>query len=114
MDGIVIGCSPTSNALMVYNPGNWQYYEPNSYRINFYHLPASIYADIKYNGGLFYHLTRVERLDPSTNILVSGTFMDILFPSTSPSPNSLSMDLNYTILFDNGTTASIPLQDMHH
>jgi hypothetical protein len=30
----------------------------------------------------------------------------------SPSPNSLSTDLNNTILFNNGTTASIPRQDM--
>jgi hypothetical protein len=38
--------------------------------------------------------------------------MDIPFPSTSPSPNSLSTDLNLTILFDNGSTSSILLQDM--
>ncbi len=29
MDGIVIGCSPTSNALMVYNPCSKKYYEPD-------------------------------------------------------------------------------------
>jgi hypothetical protein len=28
MDVIVMGRSPTSNALLVYNPRNWQYYEP--------------------------------------------------------------------------------------
>jgi hypothetical protein len=34
MDGIVIGRSPTLNALMVYNPCNQQYYEPASYCID--------------------------------------------------------------------------------
>jgi hypothetical protein len=56
MDGIVIGRSPTSNALLVYSPRNWQYYKPDSYRIDPYQLPASVYANIKYNGGLFCHL----------------------------------------------------------
>jgi hypothetical protein len=36
--------------------------------------------------------------------------MDIPFPVTSP--NSPPRELSYTALFDNGTTASIPLQDM--
>jgi hypothetical protein len=31
MDGIVVGCSLALNALMVYNPHNKQYYEPDSY-----------------------------------------------------------------------------------
>ncbi len=30
MDGVIIGRSPTSNALMVFNPRNGQYYEPES------------------------------------------------------------------------------------
>ncbi len=53
MDGIVIGCSPTSNALMVYNPHNQQHYKPDSYCINPYRLPTLVYPDIKYDGGLF-------------------------------------------------------------
>jgi hypothetical protein len=74
MDGIVIGCSPTSNALLVYNPRIWQYYEPDSYPINPYHLPASVYADIKYNGGLFCHLLQdnnphmEEKYPPGTRV----------------------------------------------
>jgi hypothetical protein len=54
--------------------------------------------------------TRIERADPSTNTLLSGTVMDIPFPATSPDrpPSKLS----HTVLFDNGTTTSIPLQDM--
>jgi hypothetical protein len=31
MNGIVIGRLPTSNALLVYNPQNRHYYEPDSY-----------------------------------------------------------------------------------
>jgi hypothetical protein len=52
--------------------------------------------------------TRVERLDPFTNMLLAGTVMDI------PFPDDLSMDTAflYTILFDNGTSTSIPLSEM--
>ena len=119
MDGIVIGRSPTSNALLVYNPRNKQYYEPDSYRIDSYRLPGSVYRDVKYDGGLFCSLlrddnpaveelyppgTRVERIDPASHMLLAGTVMDIPFPDGgAPS---------YTILFDNGTTTSIPLDDM--
>ena len=39
MDGIVIGQSPTSNALLVYNPRNKRYYEPDSYKLDPYRLP---------------------------------------------------------------------------
>jgi hypothetical protein len=56
MDGIGIGRSPTSNALLVYNPRNGQYYKPDSYRIDPYRLPTSIYANNKYDSGLFCHL----------------------------------------------------------
>jgi hypothetical protein len=115
IEGIVIGCSPTSNALLVYSPRSRQYYELESYQVDPYHLPASIYANIKYNSGLLCHLlqdnnphmdekyppgTRVKQLDPSMNIILSGTVMDIPFLATSLSPDSLCMDLNYTVLFD--------------
>jgi hypothetical protein len=43
MDGLVIGRSPTLNALLVYNPRNKQFYKPNSYRINPYCLSTSVY-----------------------------------------------------------------------
>jgi hypothetical protein len=56
--------------------------------------------------------TCAKQLDTSTNILFSGTVMDVPFPATSLSPGGLSTDLNYTILFDNGTTSSVPLQEM--
>jgi hypothetical protein len=125
MDGIVIGRSPTSNAFLVYNPWNCQYYEPDSYCIDPYRLPTSIYPNIKYDGSLFCYLlhdenphmkekyplgTRIEPVDPSSNMLLSGTVMDIPFPPTST--DSAPLDLFYMILFNNGTTASIPLKDM--
>ena len=121
MDGIAIGCSPTSNALLVYNLRTKRYYEPDSYRLDPYRLPSLVYPSLKYDGGLFCSLlwdenvpteepfppgTRVERLDPSTNMLLAGTVMDI--PLSLDSLDSPS----YQILFDNGTAASIPLSEM--
>ena len=38
MDGVVIGCSPTSNAIMVYNARNRQYYKLDSYCLGSYCL----------------------------------------------------------------------------
>ncbi len=46
MDGIVVGRSPTSNALLLYNPRNKKYYEPNSYCLDPYRLPGSAYPSI--------------------------------------------------------------------
>jgi hypothetical protein len=125
MDGIAIGRSPTSNALMVYSPRNQQYYKPDSYRIDPYQLPTLVYPDIKYDGSLFCYLlhdknphmeekyppgTRIEQIDPSTNMLLSGMVMDI--PFLGMSADSPPHDLSYEVLFDNSSTASIPLQDM--
>ncbi len=62
MDSIVIGRSPTLNALMVYNPCNQQYYEPDSYRIDPYHLPTLVYQHIKCDGGLFFYFLIDENL----------------------------------------------------
>ena len=69
MDGIIVGRSPTSNALLVYNPRNKHDYEPDSYPIDSYRLPCSIYRDLKYDGGLFcslYHDKNppIEKLYP--------------------------------------------------
>ena len=38
LDGIAIGRSPMSNALLVYNPRTKRYYEPDSYRLDPYRL----------------------------------------------------------------------------
>ncbi len=122
MDGVIVGCSPTSNALMVYNPRNKQYYEPDTYRIHSYRLLCSMYPTLKYDGSLFVNLlwdtnpsyeekyppgTRVECTDSSTNMLLAGTVMDIPFPSGQE-----DLEHSYIISFDNGTTDSIPLRNM--
>ena len=54
MDGIAIGRSPTSNALLVYNPRNKQFYKPESYSLDPHHIPGAMYSNIKYDGGLFF------------------------------------------------------------
>jgi hypothetical protein len=124
MDGIIVGRSPTSNALLVYNPHTKQYYKSNSYRIDSYQLPGSVYSDIKYDGGLFCSLhcdnnpsfkekyppgTRVKRIDPSSNMCIAGTVMDVTFPTDVLDSTS---NVSYTIHFDNGTSASNPLPEM--
>ena len=58
LDGIVIGRSSTSNAILIYNPSTQQYYEPDSYRLDAYRLPSSVYPSIIYGGGLFVSLHR--------------------------------------------------------
>jgi hypothetical protein len=74
MDGIVVGCSPTLNALLVYNPRNKKYYKPDSYRIDSYHLPTLVYPDVKYDGRLFFSLLRddnpsmEEKYSPGTRV----------------------------------------------
>ena len=108
MDGIIIGHSPTYNALLVYNPRNKQYYEPDSYRIDSYCLPGSVYRDLKYDGGLFCSLyrddnppieelyppgTRVERIDPTSNMLLAGTVMDIPLLDDSSTDDSSDSSL---------------------
>jgi hypothetical protein len=50
--------------------------------------------------------TCIEHIDPITNMLLAGTVMNIPLHSD---PDGLAM---YLILFDNGTSASIPLADM--
>ena len=112
MDGIVLGCSPTSNAILVYNPCNQRYYEPDSYKIDPYRLPPSVYPTIKYNGGSFVLLhrdgtptiSRVLAIDPSLGQSLAGTVMDIPFdPTSSP---------QYLIIFDNGTTRAVLAANM--
>jgi len=119
MDSIVLGRSPTSNAILIYNPRNQRYYEPDSYKIDPYRLPSSVYPTIKYNGGLFVSLHRdnipviSELYPPGTRVLnttlssgqsLVGTVMDIPFNSTA-SPQ-------YLIVFDDGTTRAVLSKDM--
>ena len=53
MDGIIVGLCPDSNAALVYNPRNKNFYQPETYRIDPHRLPGSIYLNIKYSWGLF-------------------------------------------------------------
>ncbi len=120
LDGIVIGGSPMSNAVLVYNPCNQLYYEPDSYKIDPYCLPSLVYPTIIYNSGLFVSLhrgdtpsiselyppgTRIEEPSSSNNnITRSGTVMDIpLDPTTSP---------HYLVRCNDGTTKSVPASKM--
>ena len=121
MDGIAIGCSPTSNAMLVYSPQTKRYYEPDSYCLDPYRHPSLVYPDLCYDGGMFCSLvcddsalmeelypssTQVERFDPTTKLLVAGTMMDI------PLSTDVSGSPSYLILFDNGSSASIQLPKM--
>ncbi len=115
---------PNVKCVNAYNPRNRQYYKPDSYRIDSYRLPGLVYPTVRYDGGLFCSLlcndnppyeekyppgTRVERINPETNMLRAGTVMDIPFPHEPSGDASIP---NYTILFDNGSTASISLEQM--
>jgi hypothetical protein len=109
MDGVNVGRLPTSNALLVYNLQNHQFYEPDSYCINSNWLPGSVHLDVKYDVDLFCLLlhddnssfeekyppgTRVERIEPATNMLLAGTVMDIPFPNSGSGDEST---YNYTV-----------------
>jgi hypothetical protein len=119
MDGILISCSLTSNAILVYNPRNQKYYEPDSYWLDPYCLPSSVYPNIKYNGGLLVSLhwdetaviskpfplgTRVEEFDQLSKTTQAGMVMDIpINPLSSP---------QYLIMFDDVTTRSFSSANM--
>ncbi len=120
INGISIGRSPTSKALLVYNPRAKTYYEPDSYHVSPYWLLFLVYPQLQYNGGFFCYLlgdknptmeepyppgTWVKCLNPNTNLLLAGTVISIpLSLDNSGSPL-------YLILFDNGTAALIHLAE---
>jgi hypothetical protein len=72
LDGIVFGRSSTLNALLIYKPCNQQYYEPDSYRLDSYCLPHSLYPSVVYDGGLFVSLHR-DGLAPTNKPYPPGT-----------------------------------------
>jgi hypothetical protein len=80
LDGIIIGCSPTLNALLVYNPCNKKYYKPDSYRIDSYWLPGSIYRNIKYDGGLLCNLIRDDTTPQWRKTTLLGLGLSALNP----------------------------------
>jgi hypothetical protein len=122
MDGVIVGRSSTSNALLVWNPRNKQFYQPDSYRIDPYHIPGTVYPTLKYDGGLFCHLyrdgapsqdkpyppgTRIERFHPQFKVMRSGTVMDI-----PPDPTEPDNSKTYLIQFDDSSTIRVPLSMM--
>ncbi len=119
VDGIVLGRSPTSNAILVSNPQNQRFYKPDSYRLDPFCLPSSVYPTIRYDRGLFVSLhcnkvpiisepyppgTRVLDVNPTSGLTRASTIIDIPFDSTK-SPH-------YLIFLDNGTTRSVPAANM--
>jgi hypothetical protein len=119
LDSIIVGRSPTSNAILVYNPCNQHYYKPDSYRLDPYRLPSLVYPTIVCNGSLFISLhrddsspiskpyppgTQVKDFNKSTNVVRSDTVMDI--------PMDATLSQHYLIQFDDATTKSVPVADM--
>jgi hypothetical protein len=115
LNGIAVGRIPLSNAILVYNPCSQRYYKPDSYRLDPYQLPSSVYPTIN----LFISLhwgdsspirepyspaTCVKDFNKSTNVKRLGTIMNIPMDATS-SPH-------YLIQFDDGTTKSVKVADM--
>jgi hypothetical protein len=119
LDGIIIGCLLMSTGILIYNPRNQKYYKPDSYQLDSYHLLSSVYSTIRYQGGLFVSLhcnetatisepsppgTRVAEVNKVTGHTRLATVMDIpLDPELSP---------HYMILFDDGTSLSVPVASM--
>ncbi len=114
LDGIIIRWSPTSTAILVYNPCNQKYYKPDSYCLDPYCLPSLVYTTIKNDSGLFVSLhwnevasisesfppgTRVADVHPIKGKTRLGTVMDTPF-----NPN---LSLYYLVLYDDDTSSSI-------
>jgi hypothetical protein len=61
---------------------------------------------------LYFPGTQVEHIDPTSHMLLAGTVMHIPLTVDSSTNDSSDSTPLYTVLFDNGTSASIPLRDM--
>ena len=123
LDDIVVGRSSTSNAIMVYNPRNKQFYnEVKSFRVDAHRLPSSVYSNIRYDGGLFCYLkrdgatdqdeayphgARVEQEHPVTHVPRKVTVMDISVDTSQPDEAKC-----YLVQFDDSTVLSVPLTNM--
>jgi hypothetical protein len=71
LNEIVIACSFTLNAILVYTSWNQQYYEPDSYRLDASHIPSTVYPTNVYDGGLFVSLHRDDSAPPSKPYLLA-------------------------------------------
>ena len=122
MDGIILGHDLNSNAVIVYNPRNKNFYCPESYRIDPQRQPGLVDSNIKYDGGLLCNLyrdespsqdeayppsTRVEQTNPLTHILRSGTVEDISVVTSQPDESKC-----YLVQFDNSFTKFLPVSEM--
>jgi hypothetical protein len=126
LDGIAIGRSETSNAMIFYNPKTKRYYKPDSYKLDPSRLPSSVWPqDIQYDGGIFADLYRdnnpnvPEPYPPGTCVLVCnkdsasstpGTITDIPIKDTDGAASSDT----YVVLLDSGSSTPVDSSSLRH
>jgi hypothetical protein len=115
LEGIAVGQSSTSNAMIFYNPRTSAYYKPDSYKLDPSRLPSTVWpSDITYDGGMFADLYRdthphlPEPFSPGSRVVVTGpdTLASNIGTVTAiPLKNSSghSDPTTYMINLDNGT-----------
>ena len=75
MQGIAVGRSRSTNALLVYNPSTRKYYEPDSYKFDPSCLPSTEFpGKIRYDGGIYADLYRDTQRDVSEPYPPGTTF----------------------------------------
>ncbi len=124
MEGIAIGRSETSNAMIFYNPITKNYYEPDTYKLDPSRLPSTTWPTIiTYDGGLFADLYRdanpniPEPFPPGTRVLIchhgastplEGTIINIPLKSEAGGNDHVS----YMVLLTDGTTTLAHLSEL--
>lgn len=126
MEGIALGCSESSNAMVFYNPTTKQYYKPDTYKLDPRRLPSIVWptTTITYDGGIFADLYRdsnpnIPKLwfPPGTRVLVcltctstpsEGTVTNITLKSEAGFNDSES----YMILLNNGSATPAHLSEL--
>ncbi len=125
LEGIAIGRSETSNAMIFYNPITKQYYEPDSYRLDPSRLPSTVWpTTIIHDGGIFADLYRdnhpnvPEPFPPGTRNLFcphgastpsEGTITDIPLKSEAGATKSES----FIALLADGSATPAHLSELH-
>ena len=125
LEGIAVGRSTTSNAMIFYNPATCQYYEPDSYKFDHIRLPSTVWPkDIVYDGGIFADLYRgnnphvPEPFPPGTRVSVTPTdgSTTLMHGTVSTIPlkhDDGSTDTNtYMVILDDGSTVSTALSNL--
>ncbi len=124
MEGIAVGRSNTSNAMVFYNPTTKQYYEPDTYKLDPSRLPSTAFPkEISYDGGIFAELYRdsnpniPEPFPPGTSVLVclhggsrasEATITNIPLKSDNGSADGKI----YMVLFDDGSVSPAHLSEL--